>query len=152
MSRRLTAAITGLVLGVAALVPVALAPTAHAAERTATLVGDLQSEAGCPGDWQPDCRATDLVQQPGTTTFTKDLAVPQGEWNIKVAINHAWAEAYGKDGGSANITFRLAAPATLRFSYDDTTHKMGIAPTDLPGSGTDGSGHGDSPATACATA
>ena len=93
MSRRLTAAITGLVLGAVALVPVALAPTAHAADRTATLVGDLQSEAGCPGDWQPDCRATDLVQQPGTTTFTKDLAVPQGEWNIKVAINHDWAEA-----------------------------------------------------------
>ncbi len=135
MSRRLTAAITGLVLGAVALVPVALAPTAHAADRTATLVGDLQSEAGCPGDWQPDCRATDLVQQPGTTTFTKDLAVPQGEWNIKVAINHDWAEAYGKDGGSANITFRLAAPATLRFSYDDTTHKVGIAPTDLPGPG-----------------
>ncbi len=135
MSRRLTAAATGLVLAVSALIPVALAPTVHAAERSATLVGDLQSEAGCPGDWQPDCAATDLVHQPGTTTFTKDLAVPQGEWGIKVAINHDWAEAYGQDGGSANITFRLAAPATLRFSYDDTTHKVGIAPTDLPGSG-----------------
>ena len=78
VSRRLTAAVTGLVLAASALVPVALAPTASAAERTATLVGDLQSEAGCAGDWQPDCATTDLVRQPGTTTFTKDLAGPAG--------------------------------------------------------------------------
>ena len=28
---------------------------------TVTLVGSLQSELGCPGDWQPECDATHLL-------------------------------------------------------------------------------------------
>jgi hypothetical protein len=31
-----------------------------AADRVPTLVGDLQSELGCPGDWDPACAATTL--------------------------------------------------------------------------------------------
>jgi hypothetical protein len=28
---------------------------------SATVVGDFQSELGCPGDWQPDCPVTQLT-------------------------------------------------------------------------------------------
>lgn len=46
-----------LVLRCALLVVVAVllgAAPAHAQDRTVTLVGSLQSELGCPGDWQPE--------------------------------------------------------------------------------------------------
>ena len=116
-------------------VPLAGAPTARAdAPRTATLVGSLQDELGCSGDWQPDCTATDLALQPGTTTYAAEFRLPAGSYELKVAINHAWDESYGQGGG--NVPLVLADAATLRFTYDDTTHAVGIAPTDLPGAAT----------------
>ncbi|MHB8184928.1 MAG: pullulanase-type alpha-1,6-glucosidase [Dermatophilaceae bacterium] len=36
----------------------------------------------------------------------------------------------------ANIPLVLQGPARLTFSYDDVTHKIGVAPTDLPGAAT----------------
>ncbi len=59
---------------------------------------------------------------------------PQGSYELKVAINHSWDESYGQ--GSGNVPLVLAGPATLRFTYDDTTHAIGVAPTDLPGAAT----------------
>ena len=35
---------------------------AWAAPTSVTLVGDLQDELGCPGDWAPDCAATYLTE------------------------------------------------------------------------------------------
>src|SRR4051794_2638948 len=116
-------------------VPLAGAPTARAdAPRTATLVGSLQEELGCSGDWQPDCTKTDLALEPGTTTYAAEFRVPAGSYELKVAINHSWDESYGQ--GSGNVPLVLAGPATLRFTYDDTTHAVGVAPTDLPGPAT----------------
>ncbi|MGO4662338.1 pullulanase-type alpha-1,6-glucosidase [Terrabacter sp. 2TAF16] len=116
-------------------VPLAGAPTARAdAPRTATVVGSLQDELGCSGDWTPDCTATDLALEPGTTTYAAEFRLPKGSYELKVAINHSWDESYGQGGG--NVPLVLAGPATLRFTYDDTTHAIGIAPTDLPGAAT----------------
>ncbi|MER7071655.1 pullulanase-type alpha-1,6-glucosidase [Terrabacter sp. NPDC000476] len=112
-------------------VPVAAAPSARAeTPRTATLVGSLQSELGCSDDWQPDCTATDLAPVPGSTSYAAQFRVPAGSYELKVAINHAWDESYGD--GSGNVPLVLAGPATLRVTYDDTTHAIAVAPTDLP--------------------
>ena len=85
---------------------------ARAAEpaRTVTLVGSLQDELGCPGDWQPECTATDLTRVGETTTYTRDFTVPKGSYELKVAINHSWDESYGQ--GSGNVPLVLAGPAT----------------------------------------
>ncbi|EWT03071.1 alpha-1,6-glucosidase [Intrasporangium oryzae NRRL B-24470] len=115
-------------------VPIIGAMSATAAERTATLVGDLQDELGCSGDWDPGCTATDLTPVGGGSTYAKNFTVPAGSWLLKVAINHSWNESYGE--GGANVPLVLQGPATLRFTYDDTTHAIGIAPTDLPGPAT----------------
>ncbi|MFC7598129.1 pullulanase-type alpha-1,6-glucosidase [Terrabacter sp. GCM10028922] len=116
-------------------VPLTGAPTAGAEQpRTATLVGSLQSELGCADDWQPTCTATDLALQAGTTTYAAELTVPKGSYELKVAINHSWDESYGN--GTGNVPLVLAGPAKVRFTYDDTTHAIGIAPTDLPGPAT----------------
>ena len=116
-------------------VPLTGAPAARAeAPRTATLVGSLQSELGCDADWSPACTATDLALQPGSTTYAADFTVPAGSYELKVAINHDWAESYGQGGN--NLPLVLQHAAKLRFTYDDTTHAVGIAPTDLPGQAT----------------
>ena len=136
-----SAAVSAIAISVVGgLVPVTLATTAQAADapRTATLVGSLQSEVGCAGDWAPDCAASELTREGDSTAYSSELDLPPGTYELKVAINKAWDESYGADGvkGGANIPLVLKGPARLRFSYDDVTHKIGVAPTDLPGSAT----------------
>ena len=135
----LVAAVSGAAIAISGLLaPISSLP-AHAADpapRTVTLVGDLQSELGCPGDWQPDCTTTDLTQVGGSTAYERVFDVPAGTWQLKVAINHSWDESYGADGGASNIPLVLQGPAKVEFSYDDATHQVGIAPTDLPGPAT----------------
>ena len=118
--------------------PLAGAPPASAAERTVTLVGSLQDELGCPGDWQPECEASRLARVGDTTTYLGTFDVPEGSYELKVAINGSWDENYGADGakGGANLPLVLAGPATIEFSYDDESHRIGIAPTTLSGPAT----------------
>ena len=140
MARRLSlcAATAMAIAVVGGLAPITAATTAVAAvvPRTATVVGSLQSEAGCPGDWDPGCAATELTRDRDSTAYSKELDVPAGTYELKVAINKSWDESYGAGGakGGANIPLVLKGPAKLTFSYDDVTHKIGVAPTDLPGS------------------
>jgi pullulanase-type alpha-1,6-glucosidase len=141
MRRRLSlvSAVSGAALVAGTLtVPLVGIPTARAEARTATLVGDLQDELGCPGDWQPDCSATELTQEAGSAAYSRVFDVPKGTWELKVAINRSWDESYGAEGalGGANIPLVLEGPAKLRVSYDDTTHAIGIAPASLSGPAT----------------
>ena len=67
-------------------------------------------------------------------TYTRDFTVPKGSYELKVAINHSWDESYGQ--GSGNVPLVLGGPAKLRFTYDDVTHAIGIAPVELSGPAT----------------
>jgi pullulanase-type alpha-1,6-glucosidase len=144
MARRRTAvaflASTALALtGLLASVSSQPARAADPAPRTVTLVGSLQSELGCPGDWDPGCTATDLTQVGNTTAYTRTFTVPAGTYELKVAIDHSWDENYGAGGaaGGANIPLVLQGPASIEFSYnDDATHAIGIRPTRLAGPAT----------------
>ena len=135
-------ALVALLSGIAVIasgltVPLSAGP-ANAAERTATIVGSLQDELGCSGDWQPDCPQTQLVRDAGSTAYRKVFDVPAGTYELKVVINGSWDENYGKDGakGGANIPLVLEGPAKLELSYDDETHRIGIAPVQLSGPAT----------------
>ena len=75
-------------------VPLTAGPAA-AAERTATVVGSLQTELGCPGDWQPDCADTELTRDGDSTAYRAVFDVPAGTYEFKVAINGSWDENYG---------------------------------------------------------
>src|SRR3546814_16344516 len=44
-----------------------------------TVAGSLQSELGCPGDWQPDCAASGLVFDPEDGIWQRVRAVTAGE-------------------------------------------------------------------------
>jgi glycosidase len=135
--RSLIAVATSGILGVAALLT---APSALAVDppgRVITVAGDLQSELGCPADWQPSCAASEL-DQTGPTSYAATFDVPAGSYQFKVTVNGSWDENYGADGvpDGANIPLVIQGPATLQFSYDDQTHRLSIAPTDLPGPAT----------------
>ncbi|MBW9109171.1 pullulanase-type alpha-1,6-glucosidase [Microbacterium ureisolvens] len=104
---------------------VAIAPAA-AAERTFALVGSLQSELGCADDWKPDCAATELTATDTAGVYAAEFEVPAGSYEYKVAVNDAWDESYGLNGGSDNIPLTIGGPATLRFVFDDNTHRVGL--------------------------
>jgi pullulanase-type alpha-1,6-glucosidase len=122
------------VLAVGALVPTSLggqvAP-AQASHRTVTLVGNLQSELGCPGDWQPECGATVLEPVEGSdTAYSSTFTVPAGSWELKVAMDGGWDESYPAAG---NVPLVLEGPAELEISFDEGSEAIGITPTTLAG-------------------
>ncbi len=50
-----------------------------------TIVGNLQSELGCPGDWQPECVLTQLVDDANDDVWQGMWTVPAGSWEYKAA-------------------------------------------------------------------
>ncbi|GAA0606523.1 pullulanase-type alpha-1,6-glucosidase [Kribbella sandramycini] len=103
------------------------------AERVVTLAGSLQSELGCPGDWDPACPASSLGS---AAPYSKVFNVPAGTYEYKVAVNGSWDENYGAGGvlNGPNIPLRIEGPAKLAFSYDDKTHVVSVKPVQLAGS------------------
>jgi pullulanase-type alpha-1,6-glucosidase len=91
---------------------------------TVALVGSLQSELGCPGDWQPECAATRLQPVAGSPgVYRGTFTPPAGTYEYKVALNNSWDENYGAGGaaGGANIPI-TAAGGPVTFTYDHQTH------------------------------
>jgi Pentapeptide repeats (8 copies)/Bacterial Ig-like domain (group 3) len=117
----LVAALVGVVVLGVALPP----PAARAASPTAvTIAGSLQSEVGCPGDWDPACAATHLVYNATSDVWQGSFSVPAGAYEYKAALNNSWDENYGLHAmpGGENIPLALADLTTVRFYYDDKTH------------------------------
>ena len=114
------------------LAGVTVSQPAGAEAKVITVAGSLQSELGCPGDWDPACTSTQLAQE-SETVYATTFAVPEGAWEFKITVGGTWDENYGaggvRDGG--NIPLVIAGPAELRIAYDDTSHLVTISPTDL---------------------
>ena len=89
-----------------------------------TIVGSLQSELGCPGDWQPECAGTYLVYDGGDDVWQQTFDIPAGSWEYKAALNDSWDENYGANAvlGGANIPLNLGALTGVKFYYDHKTH------------------------------
>ena len=99
-------------------------PVANAAPTSVTIAGSLQSEAGCPGDWDPACATTHLVYDASDDVWQGTWALPAGSFEYKAALNNDWAVNYGlhaqQDG--PNIPLDLPAATSVKFYYDDKTH------------------------------
>ncbi len=122
-------AASGLGLGMLATTAVADDPP-----KQITIAGSLQSEMGCPEDWLPACEASELDWVEGST-YSGELTISAGgAYEFKVTVGGQWAENYGAGGvpGGSNIPVAIGGPATLEFTYDDTTHLITVTPTDLP--------------------
>ncbi|NHA67407.1 pullulanase X25 domain-containing protein [Phycicoccus flavus] len=126
--RRLPVIVAGaLLLGTPGML--AATPAAAAADSVA-LVGDLQSELGCPEDWMPQCPDTELTREAGSDRWSATFEVPKGTWQFKVALDDGWAENYGAGGQAdgSNLSFTLAGDAQVEFAYDDATHAVTWTP------------------------
>ena len=91
---------------------------------TVALVGSLQSELGCPGDWQPECPQTRLQPVAGSPgVFRGTFTVPAGTYDYKVALNNSWDENYGAGGALNGANIPITAPGgAVTFTYDHATH------------------------------
>jgi glycosidase len=116
----------GSVLLLAALIPGASPLPALASHTPApsavTIAGSLQSELGCPSDWQPECAATHLSFDANDGVWQGTFAIPAGGWEYKAALNNAWDESYGLHGGGDNINLATGAAGNVKFYYDHETH------------------------------
>jgi len=88
------------------------------------IAGNLQSELGCPGDWQPDCAVTELAYDVGDGIWQASFALPAGNWEYKAALNDFWDENYGANAtdNGANIPLNLGVSTDVKFYYDHVTH------------------------------
>ena len=127
--RRVFASLIGiLVLLSSSFIPFGPTSSARADHTTdpasVTIAGSLQDELGCPGDWQPDCAATQLAYDNGDDAWQAVFPVPAGNWEYKAALNNSWDENYGANAqpGGANIGLSLGAPADVKFYYSHHTH------------------------------
>ncbi|HZW41008.1 MAG TPA: alpha-amylase family glycosyl hydrolase, partial [Agromyces sp.] len=101
--------------------------------RTFALVGSLQSELGCPGDWAPDCAETELTATGTPGVYAAEFTVPAGDWEYKVAVNDTWDEAYGLNGGGDNIPLTVGGDTPVRVVFDDNLKRVGLEATGLRG-------------------
>ncbi len=123
----------------AAPLAVGVIPSA-AADHTPTptsvvLVGSLQSEAGCPGDWQTDCLQTTLVPVTGSPgVYQGTVDVPAGDYEYKVALNGSFAENYGAGGAAGGANIAVTAPGgPVTFTYDHSSHVISDSVPDRVG-------------------
>jgi glucan 1,4-alpha-glucosidase len=108
-----------------ALVLLPAATASHTPNPTAvTVAGSLQSEAGCPGDWDPACAAAHLTYDAGDDVWQGTFSLPSGNYEYKAALNDSWTENYGlhaqQDG--PNIPLTLPAGTSVKFYYDHKSH------------------------------
>jgi glucan 1,4-alpha-glucosidase len=120
---RLRAVLLASVAAALALLPAATA--SHTPNPSSvTIAGSLQSELGCPGDWQPDCATTHLTYDATDDVWQNTFSVPAGSYEYKAALNDSWNENYGlhaqPDG--ANIPLDLGADQSVKFYYDHKSH------------------------------
>ena len=90
-----------------------------------TLAGSLQSELGCPGDWQPECSATHLTYDANDDVWQRNFSVAAGNWEYKAPVNNSWSENYGRyaQQNGPNVPLDLSAgAASVKFYYDHKSH------------------------------
>src|SRR5258705_13691960 len=115
---RLQAAIVAAVMVASTVIPRA-GVSATPNPTSVTIAGSLQSEAGCPGDWDPACATTHLAYDAGDDVWQGTFALPAGSYEDKAAINDAGDENYGLRAplNGANIPLPLRSPANVKFFY-----------------------------------
>jgi hypothetical protein len=86
--------------------------------------GSMQSELGCPGDWQPDCAATYLDYDAVDDVYQRVFEIPAGDYAYKAALNGTWDVNYGANAtlNGADINLNLSETKNVKFYYDHKTH------------------------------
>ena len=114
----------------AAVTPAAPVSAQSGGPNTVTIPGTLQSELGCPGDWQPECDKTFLVYDTEDEVWQGTFMVQPGDDQdkkgprYKVALNKSWGENYGLNAqpSGSDIPLVVSEPTEVKFYYDHKTH------------------------------
>ncbi|RKH60683.1 pullulanase-type alpha-1,6-glucosidase [Corallococcus llansteffanensis] len=96
-----------------ALVPL----SSLAAPTSVTVIGDLQSEAGCASDNNPTCAQTALTYDAADDVWQGSFTVPAGTWHFKVALDGSLSQTQGGPGG-ADVVLTQAAAGAVKFYFD----------------------------------
>ena len=107
---------------VALLLLISQASGVWAAPTSVTIAGSLQKILGCADDWKPECDKTFLAYDAEDDAWQGSFNVPTGNYEYKAALNAAWTESYGKNGGADNIALAVTNTMTVTFMYDDKSH------------------------------
>jgi glucan 1,4-alpha-glucosidase len=110
---------------VASLLPTTSALASHTPNPTSvTVAGSLQSEAGCPGDWDAACATTHLTYDANDDVWQGAFALPAGSFEYKAPLNDGWTENYGLHAAfdGPNIPLNQPSAATVKFYYDHKSH------------------------------
>jgi pullulanase len=122
LSRRVCA----MPLLLAALGSCALQVSAQSTPVSVGIPGNYQSEAGCAGDWDPGCPATQLVYDANGDVWRNTFSItPAGAYEYKVALNGSWDVNYGLHALQNGPNIPLAtnsSPQSVTFYYDHKTH------------------------------
>jgi hypothetical protein len=86
---------------------------AATAPTSVTVAGDLQSERGCAGDWDPACSATHLSYDANSAVWKGTWTLPAGNYQYKVALNDSWNESYGLHAARSGVRIADAEAAGL---------------------------------------
>ncbi|HEX5163411.1 MAG TPA: hypothetical protein VFV88_16930, partial [Steroidobacteraceae bacterium] len=93
---------------------------------TVGIPGNYQTEAGCGGDWDPGCPATQLVYDANGDIWRNTFSIsPAGAYEYKVALNGTWDWNYGLHAQQNGPNIPLAtgsSPQSVTFYYDHKTH------------------------------
>lgn len=91
-----------------------------------TVAGSLQSEIGCPEDWQPGCATSHLTfQATNGGLWEGTFQLPEGDYAYKVAINDSWDVNYGAGGAAGGADIEISIPSggsRVTFVWDQATH------------------------------
>jgi arabinogalactan oligomer / maltooligosaccharide transport system substrate-binding protein len=90
--------------------------------------GSYQAQAGCPGDWQPECAVTRMEQGDDGLYRSGPWQLTAGDYEVKVALDGGWTTNYGVGGVSDgdNYKFTLAAAGSVEFEWDPDTRELEI--------------------------
>jgi hypothetical protein len=88
--------------------------------------GSYQAAAGCPGDWQPECAATQMTKGDDGLWRSGPFTLPAGDYEFKVALDGSWTTNFGSDGkqDGPNYTLSLAADGNVSFVFDPATNLL----------------------------
>ncbi|MBP1133776.1 glycosidase [Arthrobacter sp. PvP023] len=91
-----------------------------------TVAGSLNSEMGCPDDWQPTCAKAFMTLDPADKVWRLTVPeLPAGTYEFKAALNGGWDENYGVGGAFNGGNIVLEHPGgAVTFRYDHTTHVL----------------------------
>ncbi|MDR1449292.1 MAG: pullulanase-type alpha-1,6-glucosidase [Propionibacteriaceae bacterium] len=93
--------------------------------------GSFNDELGCGSDWDVGCEAVKLTLDEASGHYTGHFALPEGDYEFKIAQDQSWDVNWGVDGvpGGDNIAFTVAGGAQTVFVFDPVS-KLAVAATE----------------------